>query len=67
MDRELNVYDSIRHLQENKTATAVALDLIGKACSSSSSTGKVTLLKWVSQGDNLTKLRDKIKESASES
>lgn len=65
MDRELNVYTAIGNLDNNQTATAAALDLIGNACAASDNTDKEVILEWAKRGSNLTDLRDKIKESAS--
>lgn len=65
MDKTFNIYTVSTKLKHNEEATAAALDLVGKACSSSTEGGKKYILEWVSKGDNLIKLRDKIKESAS--
>tara|TARA_Y100000589_G_C26749954_1_gene465347 strand:+ start:218 stop:427 length:210 start_codon:yes stop_codon:yes gene_type:complete len=56
---------SVAHvLTRNSVATAAALDLVAKACTAGDETSKVSLLQWISEGDNLKSLRDKIKESA---
>lgn len=50
-------------LKNNETATAAVLELVAAACHGGQSHGA---LVWAAEGDNLKKLRDKIKESASE-
>ena len=59
-------YTKAQHLHGNDYATAAAIDLIKAACTTSSaSSNTVQALKWAVTDDNLKKLRDKIKESAS--
>lgn len=65
-DKTSNAYSSPDLLKYNSGATAAAVDMITKACGSGGDTGKVAILKWVSAGDNLKDLRDKIKAAAAE-
>ena len=51
-------------LNDNKVATAAAVELIKSACSAGDNTHKIDLLVWAASDDNIKKLRDKIKESA---
>jgi hypothetical protein len=63
-DETANAYVYSGHLQSNAGATAAAVDMITKACGSGGDTGKIAILRWVSEGNNLKELRDKIKEAA---
>lgn len=60
-----NAYSHYGTLNSNEGATAAAVDIITKACGAGDDTHKPGVLAWAIQGDNLKKLRDKIKEAAS--
>lgn len=59
-----DIFSSATSLEYNSGATAAALDLVGRACTAGDNTSKVGLLKWITEGNNLEVLRDKIKASA---
>ena len=60
-----NAYNYLGTLESNDGATAAAVDMLTKACTAGDTTSKTVVLKWAIDGDNLMKLRDKIKECAS--
>lgn len=63
---ESNAYSNSGMLETNEGATAAAIDLLTHACAAGDETNKVNLLTWISDGDNLVTLRNKIKEAASD-
>lgn len=63
---EKNSYDYQDCLNTNAGATAAAISIIEKACSSSSESGKVGVIRCIIAEDFIKDLRDKIKEAASE-
>lgn len=65
MSTNHNVYSAYKVLKENSGATAAAVELVNAACSSDT-TKTTQALDWAIEGDNLRKLRDKIKECASD-
>ncbi|SDO15262.1 hypothetical protein [Vreelandella arcis] len=60
-----NAYSHYGMLHLNEGATAAAVDIITSACGAGDDTHKAGILAWAIEEDNLKKLRDKIKESAS--
>jgi len=67
MSTNHNIYSAYQVLKNNSGATAAAVELVNAACRCSSGTSKTTqALDWAVEGDNLRKLRDKIKECASD-
>jgi hypothetical protein len=60
-----SAYGNTDFLKDNDVATAAAVELIKTACGSAATAGGVHALEWATKDDNLKKLRDKIKESAS--
>jgi hypothetical protein len=55
-----NIKVAPHKLTTNNGATEAAIEMINTACTSTAHA-----LEWAIEGDNLKKLRDKIKESAS--
>lgn len=63
-DKTANVFSYMASLNTNAGATAAAVELLAKVCSSAN--GATTTLAWASKEDNLIKLRDAIKAAATE-
>ena len=55
-----------RDLQSNLGATEAVIQIVSEACSSGSMSGGTGGLDWIVRGENLIKLRNMIKNSASE-
>jgi len=64
-ESKANAYSYCGRLNTNEGATAAAVDIITNACGAGDDTHKEGVLAWTIEEDNLKKLRDKIKESAS--
>ncbi|WP_345869459.1 hypothetical protein [Shewanella algae] len=64
-ESKANAYSHYGTLKSNEGATAAAVDIITSACGAGDDTHKIGILAWAIDEDNLKKLRDKIKESAS--
>lgn len=68
MSTNHNCYSAFKALDSNKGATAAAIDIVTSACKGSSGATHTTqVLEWAIDGENFKKLRDKIKECATES
>lgn len=65
-DNEENAYKNMSYLHTNEGATAAAIDMLTKACSSAGEGQKVNLISQILKQDYIVALRDKIKEAASE-
>lgn len=65
-DEMSNAYSYYNQLSSNAGATAAAVDMITKACGAGDGTGKLYVLGWAADGENLKKLRDSIKAAAAE-
>lgn len=66
MSEEANAFSHYNVLMTNKGATAAAVDMVTKACNAGDESSKLRTLNWAIEGDNLKKLRDKIRSCASE-
>lgn len=62
-----SAYSVSGYLKDNDEATAAAVELVKTACGSAGTAGGIHALNWATTDDNILKLRDKIKESASKS
>jgi hypothetical protein len=65
-DATPNAYSNNVNLNANSGATAAAVDIITAACGAGDGTGKIHVLNWAAEGNNLKNLRDKIKAAAAE-
>lgn len=65
-DPNYNAFSAFKVLKDNNGATAAAVELVNAACRCSSGSANTTqALDWAIKDNNLQKLRDKIKECAS--
>lgn len=65
-DNEENAYKNMSYLHTNEGATAAAVEMLTKACSSAGEGQKINLISQIIQQDFIMVLRDKIKAAASE-